>query len=311
MRAGVTISFLLHLALALLVVFGLPNLFAPEEFEVAIPVQIVNISDRTMQTEAPSPAPPQPEPPKPEPPKPAEPQPPPPAPEPPRPEPPAPEPPRPEPAPTPPPPAPEPEPVPEPVIAPPEPEPIPEPEPEPEVEEARPEPPPPTPPKKPEPPKPQVAEKPKEEPTPEPESDITSVLKNVEKLKEKPADQTAEPADQPVPQTASQAPLGDELSTSERDAIASQIQQCWIVDVGMRGIEDIVVALNVQYNPDGSVYRIDYADPLTIMADQRYQVLAERARAAVQECSPIRVTSNYNSWKSITFRFNPRGMLGL
>ena len=306
MRAGVSISLLLHLALALLVFFGLPDFFEPEEFETAIPVQLVNISEQTTQTEMPQPTPPNPEPPKPEPPKPE-----PPKPEPPKPEPPKPQP-APEPAPIPPPPepAPEPEPIPEPVIAPPEPEPVPEPEPEPEpeVEQTEVTPPPPVPPKKPEPPK---KEEVAEEPEAEPEPDITSVLKNVEKLTEQAPEEETPPAEQPAPPTASQAPLGDELSTSERDAIANQIQQCWIVDIGMQGIEDIIVALNVQFNPDGSVYRIDFADPLQVASDQRYRVLAERARAAVQECSPIRVSSNYNSWKNITFRFNPRGMLGL
>ena len=310
MRAGVSISALLHLALALLVFFGLPDLFAPEEFEVAIPVQIVNISDETTQTEMPQPTPPAPEPPKPEPPKPEPPQAePPPAPEPPAPEPPAPEP---EPVPTPPKPTPAPEPIPEPVIAPPEPEPIPEPEPEPEpeVEETKPEPPPPAPQKKPEPPKEQVAEKPKEEPKAEP--DITSVLKNVEKLKDQAPDQEAEPTEQPAPQTASQAPLGEELSASEIDAIRQQIQNEWIVDVGMRGIEDIVVEVRIQLNPDGSVYRVDFTDPGRVASDHNYQVVAESARRAVMAASPLRVPAkNYDSWKSMTLVFTPKGMLGL
>lgn len=306
MRAGVTISVVLHALIGLLVFYGLPDFFAPEELELAIPVQIVNISDETTQTEMPEPAPQAPEPPKPEPPKPAAPQPtPPPAAEQPKPEPP-----KPQPAlePTP---APEPEPVPEPVIAPPEPEAIPEPEAEPEQEEVKVEPPPPAPPKKPEPP--QLAELPKEDPEPEPEPDITSVLKNVENLK-KQAEEEAEPDPEPTPpQATSQAPLGSELSTSERDAIRQQIEQCWFVDIGMEGIEDVVVSLDVQFNPDGSVYRVDFSNPLQLATDQRYRVLAERARAAVLECSPLRVVSprNYDSWKNITFRFNPGGMLGL
>jgi len=310
MRVGAFLSAILHLALILLFVFGLPNFFAPDEVVEAIPVQVVTkISDRTTQTETPMPAPPAPAP-KPEPQKPAESRPeppPPPAPEPPAP--PKPAEPQTAPEPTP---APQPEPVPEPVLAPPEPQPQPEPAPE-EVREAKVEPPPPAPPQKPKPP--QVAEKPKDAPKPEPEpepvSDITSVLKNVEKLKQK-APETAESAEQPTQQAAaSPAPLGDELSASERDAIANQIQQCWIVDIGMQGIEEIVVALHVQYNPDGSVHRIEFADPLQIAADHRYRVLAERARAAVQQCSPIRVSSNYRNWKNITFRFSPKGMLGL
>jgi hypothetical protein len=307
MRVGVFISGLLHLLIALLVFFGLPDFFAPDEFVEAIPVQIVNISDLTTQTEMPQPTPPAPEPPKPEPPAPAPPQPePPPAPEPP---PPAPEPPAPQPAPEPVP-APEPEPIPEPVIAPPEPEPIPEPEPEPEEEEVEAEPPPPVPPKKPEPP--QLAEVPEEEPEPEPERDITDVLKDLEKLTQQ-APEEPEPATEPTPpQTASQAPLGPELSTSEIDAIRQQIQNEWYVDVGMQGIEDIVVEVRVQLNPDGSVFRVDFTDPLRLNTDHNYQVVAESARRAVMAASPLRVPAkSYDRWKTITLVFTPKGMLGL
>lgn len=309
MRAGVIISGLLHLLIALLIYFGLPDFFAPDEFEQAIPVQIVNIGDVTTQTEMPQPAPPAPEPPKPEPPQPAPPQPePPPAPEPP---PPAPEPPAPQPAPEPVP-APEPEPVPEPVIAPPEPEIIPEPEPEPEQEEVKVEPPPPAPPKKPEPP--QLAEVPEEpEPEPEPAPDITSVLKNVEKLKEQ-APEEPQPATEPTPpQAASQAPLGPELSTSERDAINQQFRNCWHPDIGMQGLEDIVVDIVVQLNPDGSVFKAFYADPTRVNSDHRYRVVAEGALRAVNECSPLRVpfTKSYDTWKEMTLSFNPREGLGL
>jgi hypothetical protein len=169
------------------------------------------------------------------------------------------------------------------------------------------------PPKKPEPP--QLAEVPEEEPEPEPEPErtITDVLKNLEKLTEQ-APEEPEPATEPTPpQAASQAPLGSELSTSEKDAIAQQIGQCWLVDIGAQGIEDIVVSLNVQFNPDGSLYRVDYADPLLLATDARYRALAEAARRAVEDCSPLRSLSptNYDDWKSMTFRFTPRGMLGL
>lgn len=313
MREGASISVLLHALVALLLYFGLPDFFAPDEFEQAIPVQIVNISDRTSQTEMPKPTPPTPAPQKPEPPPPARSEPTPPAPQPP-----APEPPQPAPEPTP---APQAEPVPEPVVAPPEPEAVaeaePEPEPAPEVEQA--EPPPSTPPRKPEPPK-QVAALPKEEPEPEPQKeplpDITSVLKNVEKLKEQ-APENAEPEPkpdvQPTPQAASQAPLGDELTTSERDAINQQFRNCWHPDIGMQGLEEIVVDIVVQLNPDGSVFRAFYADPARVNSDHRYRVVAEGAMRAVNECSPLRVpfSKNYETWKQMTLSFNPREGLGL
>src|SRR3954452_12088564 len=78
MRAGAILSTLLHLAILLLILFGLPNLFKPDEEIIApVPVQLATLADITAQpkpkqkTQAPvvKPTPPPPAPKAPEPPK--------------------------------------------------------------------------------------------------------------------------------------------------------------------------------------------------------------------------------------------------
>jgi hypothetical protein len=348
MRTGAFLSGLMHLAIIFLIVVGLPHLFEPEVYSQPIPVAIVSAD--ALRTTAPlvqtKPAEKKPEQPEPAETKPQPP--PPPAPsvtEPevqPQPQPeavaaapppePIPSPPQPEPAPPLPPPqiVQEPEPVPEPEPPPepePEPEPAPPPEPEPTPPEPQPEPVQPepepeqlamTPPPEPEPPeeprivpakKPQAPKKPVKQP--EPELDFASVLKNVEKLKEQ---------QQPAPQQQSQqqpqqhalADPSQQLSASEIDAIRQQVQSCWIVDVGMRGIENFVAEIRVQVNPDGSVVT---AHPNNSLApsDPNWRIFAESAARAVYKCSPLRVPSSrpYSAWQNITLVFSAREMLGL
>ncbi|WP_119460243.1 cell envelope integrity protein TolA [Rhodospirillaceae bacterium SYSU D60014] len=309
MRKGALFSGLLHLAVTLIAFFGLPSLFAPTETQQPISVQVVDIADVTTppkQEEKPAPKPVKPEPQKPEPPDP--------------------EPPKPEAQQEPPPaPAVEPEqepapPEPEPVVAPPPPEPVPEPkqtpEPEPEVAKAEPLP---VPQVKPEPPKKtaekKVAENKPEEPEEEEpeERSFTSVLKNVEKLKQQAAAEP-EPSPEPTPAAAAEdRNLSSEpLTVSEIDAIRAQIERCWIVDPGMKGIEDITVEIVTTLNPDGSVNRAYWKDQNRYNSDKLYRVVAESARRAVLKCSPLKIPQKkYATWKEVTLVFNAREMLGL
>ena len=281
MRKGAVLSGLLHVAIALVAIFGLPSLFNPPEAPQPIPVEVVTLAELTTPPkveEAPTPAPAPPEPPKPEPPEP---------------EPPKPEPPKPaaQQAPPPPPPPPEPEPVPPPAVAPPEPEP----KPEPELAKVEPKP---TPPAKPKPP-------------PKPaEPDITSVLKNVEKLKQQAARQPA-PEETPQPEAAPRSLVDQPLTMSEVDAIRRQIERCWNVPAGARDAENLVVEIRVRLNPDGSVFQAEILDIDRMARDGFYRAAAESARRAVLQCSPLQLPpKKYSLWKVVTLRFNPREMFG-
>ncbi|BBK39419.1 hypothetical protein STAQ_44970 [Allostella sp. ATCC 35155] len=291
--------------------------------------------------EPPKPEPPKPakvEPPKPEPPKPAKVEPP--KPEPPKPEPPKPEPPRPqvaavEPARPQHKPKPKPEP-PKPVKAEPaKPEP-PKPEPPKPVKAEQP---------KPEPPKPQVAAKPepkkeakpepKREAKPEPKPDPKATAKAEPKKEAKPApefdvnailnnlrptptasraEQRPAPAAQPRTQVAAAAPaaapaLARTLTSSEMDGVRQQIERCWSFVGGGKEVQNIVVEIRVQMNPDATVREARILDTGRGQSDPMFRSVAESARRAIlnPECSPLRLPRDkYDLWKSFTFIFSPR-----
>ncbi len=307
MRQGAIFSAILHGSLLVLLVAGLPSIAPEAVLAPPIPIEIVALS------ELPEPAPePEPEPelePEPEP--------------------------EPEPVAELPPEAPEPEPLPEPEVEPepepvpvaeavPEPEPLPEPEPEPEPEipvvktppkpkskperqvaEAKPEPKP-----QPEPePEPEKQEAKKEEPKKEePKEDrLTSILRNVEKLKDK------KPEAQQQAENSTNRPV--QTSAIEQNAMVRAIQRqmarCWRIDAGARDAENLVVEIRVVLNPDASVRAAQIVDFERMFHDTYFQTAAENARRAVLRCSPFDLPANkYEVWRDLVLRFDPSQMFG-
>ncbi len=302
MRRSLVLSAILHLALLVLVIFGLPRWQEPVEIAPAVPVEVVTLSERPAAPKAePKPEPVKLDPPKPE---------------------------TPPPAPTPPPqpaaaePIPEPEPEPQEIAAlPPEPEPEvvplpePEPKPKPQPEVKKPEPPKPVAKPKPPAPKPkQEAKKPEEK---QPEAPKTpSFLKTIEKLKQSTETAKVEPPKEPEPpaQPAAQpSSVEDQLARNElSEMIRRKVESCWNVPAGAREAGDLLVEIKVVLNRDGSVIRADIVDGGRGSTDTFYQAAAESARRAVQICSPFSElpADRYNIWQTRTLRFNPKEMLG-
>jgi outer membrane biosynthesis protein TonB len=310
MGTGLAVSAVLHTAFVVLMLLGLPNLFKreppPEESVVA--VQVINLAQLTRATavnphpkaEA-KPLPPVPVPvEKPLPPEPVVAEPPPAPPPPSKPEPPPPPPPEPKPEPKPAPPPPVPEPKPEP----PKPEPAPPPKPEP------PKPPPP----KPEPPK-QVA---KAEPAKPPKDvDFDNLIKNLAKTPaQEKSDQPPRPVKQPPPtQSASSqpnAPLGSQISTSEKDLLAAAVSACWDIDAGAKGASSMRAVIQVELDPDGTVRSTTILDSEGRGGDPVWRAFAERARRAplIAACNKLPIPAGkYEQLKVFTFTFTPQGVL--
>ena len=302
MRRSVTFSSFLHLVVLLLVYFGMPSWFSAEdEIERPIPVTLYMVRDDTV---LPPPRMPEPEAeaeaePEPEPELEKEPVPIPPAPDvaydapPPPPEP---TPPAPEPAPR----------VAEAVVAPPPPT-IP-------VSSDVPPPPPPKPihvaklkPK----PKPKSAPEPMLEEKPAPPDPLASLLKSVMesarkaiKLEQKQAKaQTTEPP----PETSTMSRISDEpLSLSVSDAIRRQVEDNWNVPAGAADAADLTVEIRIQLRQDGSVQRAEIVDQARL-SESFYRTMAESARRAVWQASPLRdlPPEKYEQWREITFTFKP------
>ncbi|EME68165.1 periplasmic protein TonB [Paramagnetospirillum caucaseum] len=302
-RESYVFSGLLHLALFLLAVFGLPQFWRELPMEEApIVVDIVPIGAKTnpppLQDNKPQPEPQkaEPEPPKPEPPKP-EPKPEPkPAPPPPAPTPPAPPPPKPEPAPTP---MPKPEPKPEPKLEPPPP---PKPEPRPE------------PPKKPKDVKDELDSllKSVDKKKPTPQDELDKLLKSTEKLKPAvPENKTAtQTAPQSVRGSASHNPL-EPVSMTERDRIRAHIERFWNVPAGAKDADKLVVMIKVSVLPDGTVTSAEVELNPVMMMNPYYQAAADSARRAVRAASPLPIPADkYEQFRDFTLAFNPKFAAG-
>ena len=299
MRRGATFSSLLHLVILLLVYFGMPSLFGPDEpVDRIIPVTVYPVREETVLPPPQAPvdeAEAEPEP------------------------------------------APEPEPEKEPIPPAPdvaddvhEPAPVKtpaKPEPAPRVAEVVAPPPPPAvpepsllpPPPPPKPPKPVTLAKVKPTPKPEPVLEekpappdpLASLLKSVIesarkaiKLEQKQAE--AKPAEAP-PVTSTESRLFDEpLSASVSDAIRRQVEDNWNVPAGAAGADVLAVEIRIRLAPDGEVRTAEIVDK-SRLSDTFYRAMAESAQRAVFQASPLRdlPPEKYEQWREITFTFKP------
>jgi len=147
--------------------------------------------------------------------------------------------------------------------------------------------------------KPKVVKK--EEPKkPQVQPTFASVLKDLD-VNKKPAP--------PTPAPAQTAPLGEKMTMSEEDALRSQLEQCWDVPIGAKGVEDMSVDIAMVINPDRTLREAHIVDTARYNSDSVFQAVADSALRAVQRCSPFDVPPDkYNTWNNTTVTFNPKDM---
>lgn len=158
-------------------------------------------------------------------------------------------------------------------------------------------------------------EKKKEEPKPNP-ADLTAVLKNLATLKntqpspDKPKAKVTESA---APAASSNAPaLSDRLTISQEDALRRQISQCWNIPIGARNAEQLLVDVRIEVNPDRTVRTAEVVDQARMALDPFFRAAAESALRALRHprCTPLMLPPDgYETWKNITFTFNPQDVL--
>jgi len=222
--------------------------------------------------------------------------------------------------PPPPPPPPEPEPAPEPA---PRAEPAPKPKREKKpVEEAKPKP-------KPDPPPMLASVKPKRKP--KPPSRFASVLRTIEKLKDRPPPPEDEPekkeqkAEGPkesfetqVARALSKRQQADfdptaPLTISEIDLVRQQIAKCWSLPAGAKDAEGLIIEVRVEMNIDGRPRVAEIKDQARMRADPFFRAAAETALRAVlnPRCHPFKLPAEkFDRWRTMTLVFNPKEMFG-
>lgn len=308
-RESYLFSGVLHLIIASLAVFGLPQFFRdPPAVETPMVVDLVPIGIKSnpppKQLSEPQPEPAKPEEAKPEPPKP----------EPPKPEPPKPEPPKPAPPPPPPPPPKPPEPEPAPILKP-EAKPVQKPEPKPEAKV----------------PEPDLSEvKPKPRPK-QPEDDLDSLLKSVDKKKKpppppsNPLDDLLKSTDKAKPNTAStdkgnqpkpqnvkgsdQHNPNEPISMTESDAIRAHVSKFWNIPAGAKDADKLLVSIRVNVLPDGTVTDAQVVNA-PFAPTSFWQAAADSARRAVRLASPLPIPKNkYDQFQDFIITFDPKQMV--
>jgi hypothetical protein len=260
MRAGMTISLVLHAGVLALVLIGLPDIFNTKDLAPQIiPVDIVQI-DKQTTVKPPEPKPEDKPKPKPEPPQPP----------------------------------PQPQAKPDAVPLPPEITDLAKRRPKPELLK---------------PPEPKLAEvpvnvKPRAKPKPPSRFDPSRIAALLDKSKK----------DEPAPSQPQQPQSLDtqRQTASLQSALQSQVKPCWNPPVGAPGAEKLVVKLKIYLNPDGHLARPpEILSQAGMGANQEYfQVAAEAARRAVQECEPFKLpVDTYDLWREIDFNFDPSQMI--
>ncbi len=169
--------------------------------------------------------------------------------------------------------------------------------------------------KKPEPKKEESKPKPKDESkekAKEQKEDFDSLLKN---LTPEESQQEATVGDEELMTSAESSPdisrVSDILSISEMDALRQQLAGCWNIMAGAMNAEDLKVEIRVEVNPDRTVKSAQVVDQRRYNSDTFFRAMAESALRAVQNprCSPLRLPEDkYSTWRTMTIVFDPKDM---
>lgn len=187
------------------------------------------------------------------------------------------------------------------------------PKPEPVKEEAVPLPKPEEKPKAPEKPEPKPKEKPKPKPKPKEEPKqqdlFNSLLKNLTPAEE---DQQSRQKQETLdPEDGQSAPIANQISMSEIDALRQQITPCWNVPSGAKYAENLIVTLRLTMRRDMTVQDVRVMNG-GFNPDPAFRAAADSAVRAVRNprCSPFKLPpEKYEQWKTITINFDPSDML--
>ncbi|HEC90433.1 MAG TPA: hypothetical protein ENI55_02080 [Alphaproteobacteria bacterium] len=155
---------------------------------------------------------------------------------------------------------------------------------------------------------------------PRPPDTFASVLKTLEKLKErqqvekkkkKKENSFEKMMAKALIFSKRQGDLSKPITISEIDLVRQQIARCWNLPAGAKDAEDLIIEIKVFMNPDGTVNTADIKDKKRLSRDGFYRSAAESALRAVlnRRCQPFKLPpEKYNRWKTMTLVFNPKDM---
>ena len=152
-------------------------------------------------------------------------------------------------------------------------------------------------------------------PKPQPKKDtvdniLDSLLKNNDK---NPPIKTPQQQPRPVKEITRQAAVAPNLASvvtaSEIEGVRQKIWPCWNFTAGVKDQDTMIVTLVVQMNQDGTPVGAEISDSGRYHRDQTFRAAADAAYRAIMNprCQPWPLSpEKYNSWRTITFNFDPR-----
>lgn len=181
------------------------------------------------------------------------------------------------------------------------------------TEEVEPQPPEPKQAEAPPPPKPQAKPKPPEKKKDQ-KLDVDEVAALLNKVDE---EQAAPPEDTEVTGTPRRAAFDSQGTDQAQaatmlEALRARISQCWSVPAGVRDGDQLLIRLQIGFNPDGSLS----SEPVLLNSSGHpaFGAAVRSATAAIVGCAPysdILPADKYDQWKSIIVNFDPSQMLAI
>jgi len=156
---------------------------------------------------------------------------------------------------------------------------------------------------------------PRRKPAPQPQQqfNVDSVLALLDKrAPPKPAAQAdARVAERTIQGIGAQNAMTVDL----KDALLSQMRECWNVPVGAPNPEQLIVQVRVFLARDGSLAQPPLLEPQTraaVASNPYMRTAAEAALRAVNVCEPYKQlpVDKYDAWREIVMTFDPSRMAG-
>ena len=100
------------------------------------------------------------------------------------------------------------------------------------------------------------------------------------------------------------------LSITTENDIKRQLYACWSPPSGAKNAKDMAVVVRIKFAKDGSVVEASHVDHGMFSGNQFYNAAVAAALRAVWKCSPLNIPKNeYENWKEIEFNFDPSSII--
>ena len=162
---------------------------------------------------------------------------------------------------------------------------------------------------------------------------LTSVLKTLEKVKETQKQKQIAEIEKNKKEVAFKKKRKDELESmknlvanaisskpknlikpigiSEIDMLKKHISNFWTPPIGAAGAENLIVDIFMEFNKEGYVLKAEWVNRGMNSNNSFYKAAANAAIRAVKDAEPMPLpVSKFKEWRTLTFRFDPATMFG-